>query len=76
MASDEQTPQRPDKPEPRIEERLVHGQVVKVKVYPPLDDPSWSDWLRNSLRASAGHWMRDRRPVTAPPEEPGEGSSE
>jgi hypothetical protein len=73
MTSDDQRPpQRPEKPEPRIEERIVHGQVVKVKVYPPLEDPSWSEWLRSNLRASAGHWMRDRRPTAAAPDEPGE----
>jgi hypothetical protein len=74
MASDEQMPQHPEKPEPQIVERIVHGKVVKVKVYPPLEDPAWSGWLRNSLRASAGHWMRDRRPVASPAEDSGEDS--
>jgi len=71
MPSDERVPQEPPKPEPRIEERIVHGRVVKVKVYPPLEDPAWSAWLRNNLRASAGHWMRDRRPTAAPSDDSG-----
>jgi hypothetical protein len=76
MASEEQPPQQVEKPQPRIEERMVHGKVVKVKVYPPLEDPRWSAWLRNNLRASAGHWMRDRRPIAATPEDPGEESGD
>jgi hypothetical protein len=41
-------------------------------VYPPLEDPAWSAWLRNNLRASAGHWMRDRRPTAPPSDDSGE----
>jgi hypothetical protein len=38
-------------PEPRLVERVIHGQRVWVKVYPPASDPSWSEWIRSKLRA-------------------------
>jgi hypothetical protein len=38
-------------PEPRLIERVIHGQRVQVKVYPPMSDPRWADWIRNAIRA-------------------------
>jgi hypothetical protein len=37
-------------PTPQRVERVVHGQRVTVKVYPPVSDPAWSDWLRSKVR--------------------------
>ena len=28
-------------PEPQIVEKLIHGQLVQVKVYPPVGDAAW-----------------------------------
>jgi hypothetical protein len=50
----------PPIPEPRLVERVIHGQRVWVKVYPPTSDPGWAEWLRSTLR----------RPIEAP--RPGE----
>jgi len=30
-------------PKPKLVERVIHGQRVRVKVYPPVSDPIWSD---------------------------------
>ena len=38
-------------PEPQLVERVVCGQRVCVKVYPPPSDPTWSDSFRFKIRA-------------------------
>jgi hypothetical protein len=38
-------------PEPQIMERVIHGQRLRVKVYPPVSDPTWSEWVRYKIRA-------------------------
>jgi hypothetical protein len=38
-------------PEPELVERVIHGQRVKVKVYPPTSDPRWTDWIRHTVRS-------------------------
>lgn len=42
---------RPLPPEPHVVDRVIHGQRVQVKIYPPMSDPSWSDWIRHAVRA-------------------------
>ena len=37
-------------PQPQRIARVVHGQQVSVKVYPPASDPAWADWFRSKLR--------------------------
>jgi hypothetical protein len=41
----------PEPPEPRLVERVIHGQRVRVKVYPPMSDPRWADWIRHTVRS-------------------------
>jgi hypothetical protein len=48
--ADERAGSTPAIPEPHLVERVIHGQRVWVKVYPPTSDPSWAEWLRFTLR--------------------------
>jgi hypothetical protein len=43
-------------PEPRLVERVIHGQRVTVKVFPSISDPSWSSWIREVVRAPVDPW--------------------
>jgi hypothetical protein len=36
-------------PEPKLVERVIHGQRVMVKVFPAISDPAWSGWVREVL---------------------------